>query len=151
RDLGVGAIWLSPVLKNCQYETGTFHGYGIQDFLHAEPRFSSDPAAARANPALADDELAKLVDEIHARGMYALFDIVLNHAGNVFGYVVGGNNNSPEALPRSEAYEIQWHDQAGNPAFSDIATAARPIHPDAAVWPSELQSNDRFRRRGLAS
>src|SRR5690242_16492974 len=64
RDLGVGAIWLSPVLKNCQYETGTFHGYGIQDFLHAEPRFSSDPAAARANPAIADDELAALVDEI---------------------------------------------------------------------------------------
>ena len=40
RDLGVGAIWLSPILKNCQYESGTFHGYGIQDFLRAEPRFA---------------------------------------------------------------------------------------------------------------
>jgi len=151
RDLGVGAIWLSPVLKNCQYEAGTFHGYGIQDFLHAEPRFSSNPAAAQANPAIADDELAALVDEIHARGMYVIFDIVLNHAGNVFGYVVAGNNNSPEATFRPEAYDIQWHDQLGSPAFPDIATAARPIHPDAAVWPSELQHNDRFRRLGLAA
>jgi glycosidase len=57
RDLGVGALWLTPVLKNCQYETGTFHGYGIQDFLHAEPRFASNPAAASNNPQLADDEL----------------------------------------------------------------------------------------------
>jgi glycosidase len=76
RYLGAGAIWLSPVLKNCQYETGTFHGYGIQDFLHAEPRFSSDPATARTNPQLVDDELRALVDEMHARGMYAIFDIV---------------------------------------------------------------------------
>src|SRR6476659_934002 len=33
QELGVGAIWLSPVLKNCQYLAGTYHGYGIQDFL----------------------------------------------------------------------------------------------------------------------
>ena len=37
--LGVGAIWLSPVLKNCQYNPFTYHGYGIQDFLRIEPRF----------------------------------------------------------------------------------------------------------------
>ena len=68
RQLGAGAIWLTPVLKNCQYEKGTFHGYGIQDFLHAEPRFASDLAAARLNPERSDDELRTLVDAIHARG-----------------------------------------------------------------------------------
>src|SRR5581483_10871519 len=92
KRLGAGAIWLSPVLKNCQYEDGTFHGYGIQDFLRVEPRFCSDPAAARLNPQLADEELRALVDEIHAREMYVIFDIVLNHAGNVFGYVRDGLN-----------------------------------------------------------
>jgi glycosidase len=151
RDLGVGAIWLSPVLKNCRYETGTFHGYGIQDFLHAEPRFSSDPTAARANPALADDELSELIDEIHARGMYAILDIVLNHAGNVFAYAIGANNNVPEAPFQNQPYEIRWHDPDGNPTFSDIAAAPRPIAPDAAVWPSELQFNARFRRQGRAA
>src|SRR5215468_1104465 len=75
RDLGASAIWLTPVLRNCQYETGTFHGYGIQNFLHAEPRFSSDPDAAN-DPSIADDELRDLVDAIHASGMYAIFDIV---------------------------------------------------------------------------
>ena len=38
KELGVGAIWLSPVLKNCQYHEGSYHGYGIQDFLSIEPR-----------------------------------------------------------------------------------------------------------------
>ena len=150
RDLGAGAIWLSPVFKNCQYETGTFHGYGIQDFLHAEPRFCSDPARARTNPQLADDELRALVDEIHARGMYAIFDMILNHAGDVFGYVIGSNDNAPAADFRSQAYDIRWHDKNGNPAFADIAAAPRPLDPDAVVWPAELQANEHFRRQGKA-
>lgn len=45
-DLGVGAIWLSPVLKNRQSKDDTFHGYGIQDFLEIDRRFCSDPDAA---------------------------------------------------------------------------------------------------------
>jgi hypothetical protein len=57
--LGVGAIWLSPVLKNCQYNSFTYHGYGIQDFLRVEPRFCRDPEAARRDPKLADGELQR--------------------------------------------------------------------------------------------
>ena len=55
KELGVGAIWLSPVLKNCQYLQGSYHGYGIQDFLHVEPRFASSPEVA-------EQELRSLVD-----------------------------------------------------------------------------------------
>ena len=50
QQLGVGAIWLSPVIKNCQYEDTTYHGYGFQDFLQIDPRFASDPDAARLEP-----------------------------------------------------------------------------------------------------
>src|SRR6266542_5050880 len=70
KQAGVGAIWLSPVLKNCQYNPFTYHAYGIQDFLQVEPRFASDPQQAKANPALAENELRALVDEAHARGIY---------------------------------------------------------------------------------
>jgi glycosidase len=48
--------------------------------LRAEPRFALSPERS-------DDELRTLVDATHARGMYVIFDIVLNHTGNVFGYV----------------------------------------------------------------
>jgi glycosidase len=43
KDVGVGALWLSPVLKNCPYDTGSYHGYGIQNFIAVEPRFASSP------------------------------------------------------------------------------------------------------------
>jgi glycosidase len=148
RQLGAGAIWLTPVLKNCQYEDGTFHGYGIQDFLHAEPRFASDPSAARDNPELADNELRELVDAIHANSMYVIFDIVLNHTGNVFGYVRNGLNNAADAPFQDSVYLINWHDEHGNPAFHDFSQAPGPLPRDAAVWPSELQHNELFRRQG---
>jgi glycosidase len=151
RQLGASAIWLTPVLKNCQYENGTFHGYGIQDFLHAEPRFASDPATARANPDGADDELRALVDAIHARGMYVIFDIVLNHTGNVFGYVRDGLDNAADAPFQDSAYLINWHDEQGRPTFHDFSQAPNPLSRDAAVWPLDLQHNELFRRQGKES
>lgn len=72
KSLGAGAIWLSPVLRNLGFLANTYHGYGIHDFLAAEPRFAEDPARA-------DEELRELVDAAHSHGLYVIFDIVLNH------------------------------------------------------------------------
>ncbi len=65
-------LWLSPTLKNCQYDNDAYHGYGIQNFLAAEPRYADDREQA-------DDELRALVDAAHAHGMYVIFDIVFHH------------------------------------------------------------------------
>lgn len=140
KDLGAGAIWLSPVLKNCQSDRGAFHGYGIQDFLRPEPRFASAPGKE-------EDELRALVDEAHARGLYVIFDIVLNHAGDVFGYKGIGSSASGS----SEIRPIEWRDESGQarsdfPVIENIPVAQRK--PDALVWPAELQRNDFFRRKG---
>lgn len=143
KDLGVGAIWLSPVVKNCQYEEGTYHGYGFQDFLTVDPRFASDPAAAKADPSIAERELEQLIDEAHARGMYIIFDVVLNHAGNVFEYDGFGE----KAPFRDNEYDIQWHDANGTPAFPSLENVAN-LEKDAGVWPVELQRNAMFRRKG---
>jgi glycosidase len=114
KALGAKAIWLTPVLKNCQFEDTTYHGYGIQDLLTVEPRLTSNPEAAKANPQLAEKELRGLVDEAHARGLYVIFDIVLNHAGNVFGYDLGEKqNNEASAVFRNQPYNIRWHDEHG--------------------------------------
>jgi len=143
QELGVGAIWLSPVVKNCQYEEGTYHGYGFQDFLRVDPRFTSDPAAARANPRLAEAELQRLVDEAHARDIYVIFDVVLNHAGNVFEY----DGFGADAPFRNQPYPIHWRDQNGNGAFADLEQVGA-LADDAGVWPRELQRNGLFRRQG---
>ncbi|HEX8986872.1 MAG TPA: alpha-amylase family glycosyl hydrolase [Rhodocyclaceae bacterium] len=144
KDLGVGAIWLTPVLKNCQYldgspNDGTYHGYGIQSFLDIDPRFAAD----RADPAA---ELRRLVDEAHARGIYVVFDIVLNHTGDVFAYAAGS-----QAGYQSTPYDpIHWRDERGmaRPDWTSGEAIASPP-PDAAVFPDELRRNAFFRRQGL--
>ncbi len=139
KSLGAGAIWLSPVLKNLPWDLGCYHGYGIHDFLRANPKFATVPANA-------DDELRSLVDAAHAAGLYVIFDIVLNHTGDVFGYV--GNSQPPFQDSKIPA---QWRDDTGvqNPAWPDVAAIPSPS-PDSIVWPSEFQKNDYFRMQGLA-
>jgi glycosidase len=143
QELGVGALWLSPVSKNCQYSPYTYHGYGIQDFLQIEPRFASDPKKARKNPRLAEDELIQLVDAAHARGIYVIFDIVLNHAGDVFEY----ENYGAVAPWRDYPYVIRWRDETGKGRPDWNMPPANPA-ADAAIWPVELQRNVFFRRQG---
>ncbi|HMD98403.1 MAG TPA: alpha-amylase family glycosyl hydrolase [Terriglobia bacterium] len=148
KQLGAGAIWLSPVLKNMPLQPGTYHGYGIHDFLHVDPRFARDPNNA-------DNELRSLVDAAHNLGLYVILDIVLNHTGDAFAYVCDAgetnciNNQGAQADFRPFARPIQWRDPLGNPRadWPDIATIPNPPI-DALVWPSELHQNDYFRRQG---
>jgi glycosidase len=144
KALGVGALWLSPVLKNCQYSP-TYHGYGIQDFLRIDPRFASDPVQAEKDPQLVENELRQLADEAHARDMYVIFDIVLHHAGDVFAY----QNYGSLAPWNDQPYMINWRDENGHgrPDWSEA-----PANPpaNAAVWPQELRANAYFRRQGNA-
>jgi glycosidase len=140
KNLGAGAIWLSPVLKNRLSDDNSYHGYGIQDFLQPEPRFASSPDKA-------DEELRALVDEAHALGLYVIFDVVLNHAGDVFAYRDFGSSAPGSAVE----LPIEWRDETGAArpdwrAIDEIPAADRKA--DGLVWPAELQRNAFFRRRG---
>jgi glycosidase len=149
KDLGAGAIWLSPVLKNLQFDAHSYHGYGIHNFLTADPRFADNPASA-------DDELRRLVDAAHKAGLYVILDIVLNHAGNAFAYVCDAGEKScadsggAQADFRNSPRPILWRDAAGTARFPDIATIVNPP-ADGLVWPTELHKNDYFRRQGTGA
>jgi len=148
KGLGAGAIWLSPVLTNVLFDAGTYHGYGIRDFLHADPRFAQDAAHA-------DDELRSLVDAAHSIGLYVILDMVLNHTGDVFAYHcdAGEQNciraNGAQADFRPTARAIMWRDGQGtaHSDWPDIATIPNPP-ADALVWPVELHDNSYYRRQG---
>ena len=84
-DLGATAIWINPVQLQIDSplfasgppETGTqngfehwgFHGYWMDDFTRLDPHFGSE------------DQLRRLVEAAHARGIKVLLDVVYNHAG----------------------------------------------------------------------
>jgi glycosidase len=149
KQLGAGAIWISPVLKNVPFQGGTYHGYGIHDFLHVDPRFARDPNNA-------DAELRALVDAAHSQGLYVILDIVLNHTGDVFAYVCDSGETDCTSSQGSQAdfrpnpRVIEWRDAQGNahPEWPDVATIPNPS-TDAVVWPVELQQNQWFRRQGM--
>ncbi len=138
-SLGAGALWLTPVFKNPQYLSGTYHGYGIQDFLQVDPRFGSE------------EDLEALVDEAHARGLHVILDVVLNHVGDVFEYEGYGRDAPYRDTPR---YDVNWRKADGtpNPAWRILPQDIRPgdpaLLPDALVWPSELQDSRYFRMKG---
>ena len=142
KELGVGAVWFTPVLKNCQFldgqpNEGSYHGYGIQNFLEIDPRLSSSTHAAQS--------LRHFIDAAHAHGIYVIFDIVLNHTGDVFAYPSGSQ------APFSDAPcdTVHWRDERGHArADWSVAQDIPNPPPDAAVYPDELRRNEYFRRQG---
>jgi len=129
--MGVGAIWLTPVLKNSMDPSleYNYHGYGIQDFLTIDGRFASD-----GTDATAEKELAELIDAAHARGLYVIFDIVINHTAQVFNYNLNGAITADFT----------------NPAIMNAPLGSEPpiVWSPDNIWPADLQRNDFFRRRG---
>jgi glycosidase len=62
RSLGANVIWLSPI-----FPSPTHHGYDTTNLFEIEPRFGKK------------DDLRKLIDAAHLRGMRVLLDLVPNH------------------------------------------------------------------------
>lgn len=153
RDLGCGAIWLSPVLKNPRPAEWlyNYHGYATQDFLNIDERFASDGTRATA-----ETELRALVDGAHARGLHVIVDIVLNHAGRVFDYVVDGQDRAAIAdeglmnAPLGAEPHVRWLNGFGfaRADWEDGFPLGTVLSPDDAVHPDELRSHLFFRRRG---
>lgn len=65
-ELGVEAIWLSPVHPSPQAD----FGYDVADYLGVDPVFGSL------------DDLLRLIREAHARGLKVLLDGVFNHTSD---------------------------------------------------------------------
>jgi len=152
-ELGIKAIWLSPVLKNSRPDTWeyNYHGYGAQDFLNVDERFASDGTLATA-----ERELTALVDEAHARGIHVILDIVLNHAARVFDYVTASGTTAVIADagvmngPLGSEPSVRWLNGLGfsRGDWQNALPTPGALHADDAVWPAELQHHLFFRRRG---
>lgn len=66
KNLGVDAIWLSPVFDS----PGMDNGYDVSDYRKINPLFGSM------------EDFEKLVDGVHGRGMKIILDMVANHTSD---------------------------------------------------------------------
>jgi len=96
QSMGFDAIWISPIPVNT--ENG-YHGYWALDLEKVNPYFGTE------------EDLLALVEACHARDMYVMLDVVMNHMGNL------GSDYS-EAVPfNSSEY---YHDCTSCPASCNI-------------------------------
>ena len=71
-ELGVTALWFTPVLENNAADKGDYnmyHGYGTTDYYKVDLRFGTNA------------EYRRLVDESHTKGLKVVMDMIFNHCG----------------------------------------------------------------------
>ena len=74
-DLGVTALWFTPVLENNSPDShngnvSTYHGYATTNYYQVDPRFGTN------------EEYRRLCDEAHSRGLKVVMDMIFNHCGD---------------------------------------------------------------------
>lgn len=72
KELGVTALWFTPVLENNSPDNGgysTYHGYATTDYYRVDPRFGTN------------EEYRRLIDEAHSKGLKVVMDMIFNHCG----------------------------------------------------------------------
>ena len=73
KELGVTALWFTPVLENDSPDTdngfSTYHGYATTNYYKVDPRFGTN------------EDYKRLCDEAHTKGLKIVMDMIFNHSG----------------------------------------------------------------------
>jgi alpha-glucosidase len=93
-DLGIDAIWLSPIYPSPDMD----FGYDVSDYCSVDPRFGN----------LADFD--RLVAQAHLRGIHVILDMVMNHTSDQHGWFK--QSRSSRANPKRDWYI--WQDHPNN-------------------------------------
>jgi hypothetical protein len=124
-DLGISAIWLTPVFACTSY-----HGYDTEDFRHVDRRFGGDSA------------LRTLVAEAEKADIRILLDLVPNHVSNRHPWFAeaqeGGSTRSWFTFHDDGTYET-FFGNPGMPRLNVDEPAARAAIIDVArFWIDEF-------------
>jgi glycosidase len=122
QGLGVGAVWISPVYLNAY---GEYHGYAARDFYTVSSQFGG----------LAG--LTAFIDAAHARGIYVVIDIVLNHMGDM---IDSGTAGYPSYDAPPSPYVLRYRNLTPRPAapFNNLAWYHNNGHIGAYNDPEQI-------------
>ncbi len=137
KDLGVTALWLSPVFRQRKVTPElealgevNYHGYSIQNFLDVDPHFGTK------------EDLRDLVKSAHKKGIRTILDIVHNHTGNNWYYE---GYEKPEDMRNSPDFRLEerpfggWRTEKGDGIIRG---------EEDGVWPEEFQNTEWYWRKG---
>lgn len=139
RSFGVSAIWTTPLFEQVEAMTGgdnpqaPIHGYWTSDFKRINARWVNDPAEKQLFQR--DDTIFdKLLNEMHAKNMKFVLDIVCNHSspqttagkGKLYddGKLVADFDNDTEHWYHHYGETLDWSDewQVQNCELAGLAT-----------------------------
>lgn len=101
-QLGVTALWFTPVLENNSPDMNgqsTYHGYATTNYYRVDSRFGTN------------EDYARLVAEAHAKGLKVVMDMIFNHCGYDHPWVKDMPSkdwfNTPEWMKKGDSYYLQ--------------------------------------------
>ena len=114
-ELGVTALWFTPVLENNSPDHGkssTYHGYATTDYYRVDPRFGTN------------DDYRQLVADAHRKGLKVVMDMIFNHCGFEHPWVKDMPTkdwfNTPEWLaPENQAKAVKTKTVDGDQITND--------------------------------
>ena len=115
KELGVTALWFTPVLENDSPDHGTqstYHGYATTNYYRVDPRFGSN------------EEYRQLCDEAHDKGIKIVMDMIFNHSGYEHPWTLDMPSkdwlNTPEWLsPENQANAVEMKTMDGAAKVND--------------------------------
>jgi hypothetical protein len=124
QDLGVNAVWLSPI-----FAARSSHGYDVTNYYQVGSAF-----AVPGDPKASEELFRKLVADLHQRGIKVILDIPLNHASGSYQRDAG----DPDKLhPRATAARQgrRSSGRAGGPATAIGTSATSRRAASSRMWP----------------
>ena len=101
-QLGVTALWFTPILENDAPDINdynNYHGYDTTDYYRVDPRFGTN------------EDYRRLIAEAHVKGLKVVMDMIFNHCGFDHPWVKNMPSkdwfNAPEWLKEGEKVYLQ--------------------------------------------
>ena len=114
-DLGVNAVWLSPIFK-----ARTSHGYDVQNYYAFGNQYAV-PDDSAASLAL----FRQLVAALHAKGIQVILDLPLNHASKSYDRELGDPRHfGPRFGPARQEAEKLWESWGSGFGYWNIGNEA---------------------------
>jgi len=133
-EMGITAIWLTPILRNRAMQAGTsgYHGYWILDFTEIDPHWGSN------------QDLKDFISKAHDRNIKVYFDIITNHTADVIKYEECHGKDGLGWLVEGDRCQFK----ATETLATDSYTPLIPAGEEAVKVPAWLNDIDLYHNQG---
>ena len=132
-DLGVNAVWMNPCFDSSFYDAG----YDVRDYYSTAPRYGSN------------EDLRRLMEAFHQRGMHILLDLVPGHTAIDHPWFLESGKDEKNAYTDRYIWRTGSYRNPVYPgtAFNCFSSAAPnqlylPVDPDPARPNAAAQDRD---------